>query len=450
MSNQFHINDESHHHHSHSKSSVHKHGHHVFQLEDVSVAIEKTVFKKHRLFPQTVTTNVLKNCNLSLHSGETLFLIGESGSGKSMLMNVLSGTLPNDANLGGRVWFEGNEISQNKLFANAIKNINYVPQSLISLDPTRKYALDGKEYYPHEMSGGMKRLALIEATCQSRAKITIADEPTEGLDNKRSNAVMKRLIELKGDDGCLLVVTHDVELALKYANRIAIFKDGTIVEETSTKSFLDGNIEHQYTKKMFESIPARACFVKNKVSPNKQIEISDVTIKFDNKTVIEQMSETISSNEITCLFGETGSGKSTFCKALAGWIKPCSGHIDSNASVQYIPQNPFDGFNPKLTIRKSLGSRCVNSSIRLDDKLLDRKPNELSGGELQRFAIIRALSQRPDFLILDESTSMLDVVTQKEIIDEILKQREKLQFGLILVTHDKNLMNKLADHIIYF
>lgn len=450
MSEQFHINDECHHHHSHSNISIHEHGHHVFQLEDVSVSIENSVFKKNRLFSQIVSTNVLENCNLSLHSGETLFLIGESGSGKSMLMNVLTGTLPANANMHGKVWFEGEEVSQNELYNNAIKNFNYVPQSLMSLDPTRKYALDENKYYPHEMSGGMKRLALIEEICHSEAKITIADEPTEGLDENRAKAVLQRLSEAKGIGGCLLVVTHDVELALKYGDRIAIFKDGSIVEETSTSSFLKGELKDEFTKKMSGCLPAKANFTKTKISSEKEIVISDMSVKFADKIVINSMSETLCADEITCLFGETGSGKSTFCKAIAGWIKPCDGHIDSNANVQYIPQNPFDGFNPKLTIRKSLNCRNIDPNIHANEKLLDRKPFELSGGELQRFAIVRALSQRPDFLILDESTSMLDVVSQKEILDDILKQREEMQFGLIVVTHDKNLMSSLADRVIYF
>lgn len=82
--------------------------------------------------------------------------------------------------------------------------------------------------------------------------------------------------------------------------------------------------------------------------------------------------------------------------------------------------------------------------------LLDRKPAELSGGELQKFAIMRAISGSPSFLILDEATSMLDVVSQKEIFDFVLQKREELACGLIFVTHDAQLCKKLADKVIYF
>ena len=438
MTHGYHISNETHHHHSHTENSQHNHGYHVFQLEDVSVSIENKVYKKHKIFPEIVTTDVLHNCNLSLHEGEIIFLIGESGSGKSMLVNLLTGTLPEGAVVKGKIWFQGDETKS------AVQDVNFVPQSLKSLDPLLKYNFQGKSYYPHEMSGGMCRIALIDDSIQTTTKVVIADEPTEGLDDAKSNEIMQKLIDAKGDVGCLLVITHDLNLALKYADRLAIFKSGTIIEETSASRFKEGDVSGSFAKQMWECMPERTSFSKMAIDSQEQIIVDNLSVKFDSKTVIRTMSDTINANEITCFFGETGSGKSTLCKTIAGWVKPTEGRIDAPQNVQYISQNPFDSFNPKLTIRKSMAT--------IDDNLplLDRRPAELSGGELQRFAIIRAISSKPDFLILDEATSMLDVVTQKEILNFVLQKRIELGFGLIFVTHDEHLCKKLADKVIRF
>ena len=448
MTHGYHITNETHHHHSHTENSQHNHGCHVFQLEDVSVSIENKVYRKRKIFPEIVSTVVLNNCNLSLHEGEILFLIGESGSGKSMLVSLLTGTLPKNSNVAGKIWLSGEEVQ------NRVQNISYVPQSLKSLDPLVKYSYQKNEHYPHEMSGGMCRIALIEDSIARGSKVVIADEPTEGLDAKKSQEVMGKLIEGKGGDGCLLVITHDLSLALKYADRLAIFKDGTIVEETSAKSFKDGNLEHDFAKRMWECMPEKVSFPKSEIQSSKQIIIDNLSVKFGDKCVVKGMSYTINASDITCFFGDTGSGKSTLCKTIAGWTKPTEGSVCAPHNVQYIPQNPFDSFDPKLTIRKSMvaidAQASLMAAMNVSGELLDRKPTDLSGGELQRFAIMRAISASPDFLILDEATSMLDVVTQKEILDFVLQKRKKLSFGLIFVTHDEHLCKKLADKVILF
>ena len=486
MTHAFHKDSEFHHHHTHSSHSHHRSGAHVFQLDDVSLTIENIVFKKGKLFAKCVPNTVITHCSLSLHEGETLFLIGESGSGKSMLIDLLCATLPENSKLTGNIWFRGKQITQQNLKDNAVGNINYVPQSLNFLDPLYKYECGGKKKYPHELSGGLARQALISASVKKDACVIIADEPTCGLDERSASATLKKLDELKGDRGCLLVVTHDIDLALKHADRIAIFKNGSILEETSVEAFNEGNLKSDYAKKMRNCMPHRASFCKGEIDVKEKIIIDNLSIKLGDKLIIDDMSQTISASDITCFFGDTGSGKSTLCKAIAGWIKPTSGQIETKCLVQYVCQNPFCAFDPKLTIRKSMaamgcerrnslwlpwrknseqpmaaigenrGKTCENISseamaaMGVKEELLDRKPSELSGGELQKFAILRALSANPDFLILDEATSMLDVVSQKEIFDSVLKMRTRLKFGLIFVTHDKDLCKKIADRVIYF
>ncbi len=463
MTHAFHKDQEFHHHHHHSSGSHHECGAHVFQLEEVSVTIQNTYFKKSRLFAKSMSDTVVDNCNLSLHEGETLFLIGESGSGKSMMLDIFCGSLPKNARLDGNVWFRGKKIEFKNLRKNAQENINFIPQSIKSLDPLAKYECKGKKRYPHELSGGLCRQALISDSIKKGASITVADEPTEGLDEKSALEIMRKLISCKGEKGCLLVITHDVDLAIKHADRIAILKKGRIVEETSTKAFCDGKMNNEYALKISKCLPSRITFKKEEIETGKQIIIDNLSIKFDDKDVIEKMSDVISSDEITCFFGETGSGKSTLCKAIARWLKPTPGKIKIDGSVQYVCQNPFDAFNPKLTIRKSMAtigkkpcSACddlLNDAMAVmsvDDRLLDRLPSELSGGELQKFAILRSLVALPDFLILDEATSMLDVVSQKEIFDFVLKIQPSLKFGLIFVTHDRDLCEKISDRVIRF
>lgn len=182
----------------------------------------------------------------------------------------------------------------------------------------------------------------------------------------------------------------------------------------------------------------------------------------------------VAAGETIGLFGESGSGKSTMGMMLAGLLKPSSGSIlykgepvsmpYRNAlrrDVQILFQHPEISFNPVLPLRKSMIEPYTVSGIRnaqqdliahiaafgLKEEQLRRVPSELSGGELQRAALARILVLKPKVIILDEPTSMLDVITQAQIIQMLRDYQKETDAAFVFVSHNRVLCEKLCNRI---
>ena len=169
-------------------------------------------------------------------------------------------------------------------------------------------------------------------------------------------------------------------------------------------------------------------------SSSRQI-LKDVDITVDNKKVLG-------------LFGDSGSGKSSLCKILAGHVKRYEGEVRIDGSeipkgfdpVQLIYQHPEKVMNPKWKMHEVLEESW---------EVPDDRPAELSGGELQRFSVLRALNPDTKFLIADEMTTMLDAITQVQIFESVLKIVKQRDMGLLVVSHDKDLMDIICDEVVY-
>lgn len=190
------------------------------------------------------------------------------------------------------------------------------------------------------------------------------------------------------------------------------------------------------------------------------LEIKNLTVKYE-KTILENVNLKL-DKKIYGLMGMTGSGKTTFIKAVLGLIK-YEGEILLNRNLldvrrrfQVVFQNPFNSFDPKRSIGFSISEiiRLNNTNYKLDElaekvginpEFMDKYPSELSGGELQRLSIARALAGNPEVFILDEPTSALDVENQKKILD-ILKEIKDVT--IIFISHDMNVLKYLSDEIL--
>jgi hypothetical protein len=180
--------------------------------------------------------------------------------------------------------------------------------------------------------------------------------------------------------------------------------------------------------------------------------------------ILDNISMSFGVDEVVSLIGPSGCGKSTFSKILAGYIKPDSGQVLFNNSplpkngycpVQLIYQHPEKAVNPKWHMRQILEEGWniddeTIESLGIQKSWLTRWPSELSGGELQRFCIARALGPQTKFIIADEMTTMLDAITQAAIWDLIIKQCKKRNIGLLAVTHNHALAERISDRIINF
>lgn len=195
------------------------------------------------------------------------------------------------------------------------------------------------------------------------------------------------------------------------------------------------------------------------------LEGEKITFGYNHQNIIlNEVDIKLASGEVIGLIGDSGSGKSTLCKILAGYIENYEGnvtldrkkiHINDYNPVQLIFQHPEKAVNPRWKMKQVLNESYSPSQDSMDlfgikQNWLNRWPNELSGGELQRFAVLRALNPKTKFLIADEITTMVDAITQVQIWENILEMTDKLNIGVLMVSHDKKLIQKVCQDSLYF
>jgi len=183
-----------------------------------------------------------------------------------------------------------------------------------------------------------------------------------------------------------------------------------------------------------------------------------------NKPILKDINISIPDNKVIGLMGDSGTGKSTLCKIMSGYIHNYSGSVTLNDEpiktkdfypVQLIFQHPEKTMNPKWKMSKVLEESWnppqeLKDIFGLKDAWMRRWPSELSGGELQRFSILRAINPKTKFIIADEISTMLDAVTQVQIWDSLLDYCKKNQIGILAVSHDNDLLEVICDDIVLF
>ena len=225
---------------------------------------------------------VIRNLDVEVRQGEMVAVVGSSGSGKSLLAHGVMGVLPYNAVMGGTITYCGEELTQKRIEKLRGKEIVLVPQSTAYLNPLmkigpqirkgdkgiqarnrlreifRRYELkeEVEDLYPFELSGGMNRRVLISTAMIESPKLVIADEPTPGLDLKVAKRAMAHFRELADMGASVLVITHDLELALEVADRIVVFYAGMTVEEAAVEDFeREETLRHPYTKALWRAMP---------------------------------------------------------------------------------------------------------------------------------------------------------------------------------------------------
>ena len=230
--------------------------------------------------------NVISRLHARVRPGEILAVIGSSGSGKSLLAEAILGISSPAAYVAGDIEYRGEKLNAATLSALAGNEVALIPQSVNSLDPLMKigrqvrgkkgcdpaqmrriferYQLpqDTANKYPFEISGGMARRVLIAAALLAKPQLIVADEPTPGLHAELAELVMQDLREFADVGNAVLIITHDVELALRYADRASVFYAGTTLEVGLIKEWQDTSTEtggpyHPYTRALLSSLPGR-------------------------------------------------------------------------------------------------------------------------------------------------------------------------------------------------
>jgi peptide/nickel transport system ATP-binding protein len=243
----------------------------VLMIKDLSVSFHMY----HQGFRQR-ELEVIHSLNASVSAGEILAVAGSSGSGKSLLAHAILGVLPRNATVGGEIFYQGEKLTGKRLKKLRGREISLVPQSVEYLDPLMKtgrqisedrnvaeralarYKLepDVSRLYPFQLSGGMTRRVLCATAVVNHAKLIIADEPTPGMSPELAKRAMKHFRDLANEGAAVMLITHDLDLALGYADRIAVFYAGTTVETALASDFMrEELLRHPYTKALWRAMP---------------------------------------------------------------------------------------------------------------------------------------------------------------------------------------------------
>lgn len=254
----------------------------LLEVENLSVSfLQYTTGLRERV------VNVINDLSVCVNPGEIVAIVGSSGSGKSLLAHAIFGILPNNSIVSGNIKFNGNNLDDEYKKKLRGKEMFLIPQSVNYLDPLmkvgkqittaipgnhskeekiqilkdilKKFDLDEEvaNMYPFQLSGGMTRRILISCALVSGAKLIVADEPTPGLDIKSATETLDNLRKL-ADDGCgVILITHDIDISMRIADKIAVFYGGTTLEIAPTEEF-DGtgdDLRHPYSKALFKALP---------------------------------------------------------------------------------------------------------------------------------------------------------------------------------------------------
>lgn len=281
-----HEDAQVHHHHRHAPASRHEHGHHLLQVEDLSVSFRMYDEDEPFFRARQRESEVIERLSISVHAGEIVAVVGASGSGKTLLADAILGLFEPNATVRGRIWFDGEPMDAAALERVRGRGISLVPQSVNHLDPLMKvgrqvegfahpdepreerrrrrerlfarYGLaeDVARQYPFELSGGMARRVLLCCALMDDPRVIIADEPTPGLDLELAVRALDDFRQFADEGGGVLLITHDIELALHVADRVAVFKDGTVVEETAVANFAAPELlEHPFSRALWHALP---------------------------------------------------------------------------------------------------------------------------------------------------------------------------------------------------
>jgi peptide/nickel transport system ATP-binding protein len=359
--------------------------------------------------------------------------------------------------------------------------------TLVDLSPSKGRA------YPHELSGGQKQRVMIAMALACDPDLIIADEPTTALDVVVQAQVLDVLSALVRDRKLTLVmISHDLAVLAAVCKRIVVMQDGRIVEEGPSQKIL-ASPEHPHTRELAAAFPVIGDPASRHVTPRTPkegppaLEVRDLTVDFhargQHARAVDHVSLSCGVDEIVALVGQSGSGKTTLARTILGLQQPTSGEVlyagnplprdrkglkAYRRGVQFVLQDPSASLNPKHTAYEAVAEgvrihrlatgedgerdRVVRAMEQAElvpaERYFTSIPQELSGGQRQRVVIAGALALEPSYLVADEPVASLDASIRGEILALILRLRDELGLGALVITHDLGLAWTIADRVL--
>ncbi|GLQ05418.1 ABC transporter ATP-binding protein [Sneathiella chinensis] len=473
----------------------------------------------------------VKGVSFSINKGETVALVGESGSGKSITALSILQLLPYPlaSHPHGRILVEGENVvgapqsRMHRMRGNKVSMIFQEPMTalnplhtiekqinetlLVHKGMNKKDAasrvrellelvgLEATEErlnsYPHQLSGGQRQRVIIAMALANEPDLLIADEPTTALDVTIQAQILELLQDLQKRLGmAILLITHDLGIVRKMAQKVCVMTKGEIVEAAPCPD-LFAHPQHDYTKMLLAAEPKGRPPEKDLSAP--EIMRGDnirvwfpIKKGFFKRTVdyvkaVDDISVSVRAGQTVGIVGESGSGKSTLGLALLRLLRskgdilfegaPLQGKNwkelrPLRAEMQIVFQDPYSSLSPRLSVgqiieegllvhqgrgdpaarRKLIGDTLEEVGIPRDAQ--DRYPHEFSGGQRQRISIARALILKPRFMVLDEPTSALDMSVQAQIVDLLRDLQQTYNLAYLFISHDLKVVRALADEVI--
>lgn len=475
---------------------------------------------------------VVRGVSFDIARGETLALVGESGSGKSVTALSVMQLLPYPLaahGAGSSICFDGREVvgADDKtlrtlrgrrigmIFQEPMTSLNplhtigrQIAEGVIlhqglSTTAARARVLelldlvglpqmkDRLDAYPHQLSGGQRQRVMIAMALCNNPDLLIADEPTTALDVTVQAQILDLLQDLKTRlNMALLLITHDLSIVEKMADRVCVMKDGEIVEQNTAPALFAAPV-HPYTKMLLASAPPPlpACA---DTAPPPILTAQGVRVYFPKDKgffgkpkswvrAVDDLSLTLAPGRTLGIVGESGSGKTTLGLALLRLIQS-NGEIHFSgrdiaalnrrnmrplrADMQIVFQDPFGALSPRMSVAQIIGegldvhrpdlSRTAREEaviqalrdVHLDPETRHRYPHEFSGGQRQRVAIARAMVLKPKLVVLDEPTSALDVSVQAQIVALLHELQARHNLAYLFISHDLRVVRAMAHDLI--
>jgi ABC-type glutathione transport system ATPase component len=470
---------------------------------------------------------VLQGISFSLGREEVLGIVGETGAGKSVLAKALISLLPEGGRVvAGEIKLRGDPVSGRgeeelrQLRGGKISLIGTNAKAL--LDPvetvgrqvakvlrahkrvsgTQAYAETLELFkqvgiinperrakaYPHELSGGMAQRIVIAMALITRPEVILADDATLGLDATIQVQVLDLLVSRCRELGMgAVLITHDLGIVAHYCDRVAIMKDGRIVELRRVGDFL-ADPKAGYSETLLKAArvrPAPMVQDASRAKPAALLEVVELQKFFPLNggnviRAVDGVSFSIGRNETLALVGESGSGKTTVGQCLVRLLEADGGTIffrghdiarmpqkqfrPLRRTIQMVFQEPYVALNPRwmvsdlisepLALDESMPSRARTARVMelldlvgLPKKLGLAYPHELTAGEQKRVGIARALATRPEFVVFDEPTTALDIRVRAQIIDLVRNLQQEMGLSALFITHDLNSVRSLAHRV---
>ncbi|KJC48459.1 peptide ABC transporter ATP-binding protein [Bradyrhizobium sp. LTSP849] len=469
---------------------------------------------------------VVDDVSFAVERGEFLAVVGESGSGKTAAARAVLGLLPPGLRKsGGRIVLDGVDLataSARQMRALRGPTVGMVFQEpMVSLNPAISVGAQmaeglglherlGKreikrrcidmlarvqirdpertyDAYPHEFSGGMRQRIMLASVMLLKPKLLIADEPTTALDTLTQREVLDLMVGLARDHGTsVLLITHNLGLVSRYAQRALVLRQGKMVETGTTRKILTSPSE-AYTKRLVEALPRRGATTRERQGGEPLVSVRGLKVGFGGRqrlfrrdagvSAVNGVDLDIAAGETVAVVGGSGSGKTTLGRAMLRLIPISGGEIrfqgrdvtatndrDFRLASQLVFQDPYSSLDPRMRVGEIVAEPlrhvpqlATDERDRRVEAMLEevglaglgkRWPHELSGGQRQRIAIARAIVRQPAFVVADEPVSALDMTIQAQVLK--LLERLQLQYGFacLFISHDLAAVEQVADRVV--